>query len=278
MPRKFWMPVIFFQADDGTGGGAGGEVTPPAETKPDAGTGTVLFPEENTTPPAEDKKPDADPADPSLAGKKETWTEYVNDPTKSDEENAALKAEHDKTNPDHPLNKVPEDGKYAFEMPEGIELDTELADALGPEFKNLNLTQGQASKLVEIYSKVMTERVEKYAATPEGKWSAASHAYFKEHGAPDKWLDAAKADKTIGGANWNTTVLNVERAIKAFGDTDLMRFVNRTGAGNHPSLIKAFAKAGAMLAEDNPAGGNSGGKGVPVEKAYIMFPNDVPKK
>ena len=65
--------------------------------------------------------------------------------------------------------------------------------------------------------------------------------------------------------------------IKTFGDADLQKFLNASGGGNHPSLIRFAAKVGAMIAEDVPAQGGAGGAGKPADPAYLLFPNDAPK-
>lgn len=271
--KAFGFPMIAFNAEGGgTGGGdaTGGTGTP---TTPES----VLFPDENKAVDGDDKTV----TDPS-AGQSD-WKEYQNDPAKSAEENAAAKAEHDKTKPDatddknDPANQVPEDGKYTLTMPDGVELDTELADALGPEFKELGLTNAQANKLVGKYIETMQKRTEGHAGSPEGQWSAAAHQYFKENGTPEKWADTAKADKDIGGDKWDGTVQNATRFVNKMGTPALKEFLNKSGGGNHPELIRVFAKAGEMIREDSPPSGGHGGAGKPADASAILFPNDVPK-
>lgn len=254
---------VAMNAEGGSGGGGD-----PAPAAPE----TVLFPAENVPPPAD--PPAGDPPPPAAGD----WKEYVTDPAKSDAENAAAKAEHDKTKPaDDIADKVPDDGKYTLTMPDGVTVDTELADALGPEFKDLGLTNAQAQKLVDKYIAHQQAKLEAHASSPEGAWSAAAHKYFTDNGTPDKWADTAKADKDIGGDKWNGTVENATRFVNAMGTPELKAFLNASGGGNHPELIRVFAKAGALIREDNPATGGAGGNGKPVEAAHVMFPNDAPK-
>ncbi len=227
------------------------------ETTVETEAGSILFPNEADGQPGD--KPEGDkPAD-QPAGE---WKPYENDPAKSDEENATAKAEHDKADPASPLNKVPEDGKYAFTMPEGVELDTELADALMPEFKELGLTQKQAQALVEKYASSIQAKAEKQGEA----WAATV----------DKWAADAKADKEIGGDKWPVTTADAQRAIKAFGSDDLREYLNASGGGNHPSLIRFMAKVGATLKEDSPAGGGESGS-KPADPAHVLFPSDAPK-
>lgn len=243
--------------DAGTGGDA-------AAVEPDAGS--ILFPNEGKE---ADGQPGVTPeGDNSADQSAGDWKEYENDPAKSDEENAAAKAEHDKSKPaddankDDPANKVPEDGKYDLKMPEGIELDQALLDAIAPEFKELNLTQAQAQKLADKFIETQQARAEKQGEA----WSATI----------TKWVDDAKADKEIGGDKWDSTKADAQRAIKTLGTPALGEYLNASGGGNHPELIRLMAKVGAMLKEDNPAGGGDGG-GKPAEPAHLLFPSDAPK-
>lgn len=242
---------------------AGTGADPAAATDPAPDAGSILFPDDK---PEGDKT--ADPAgDPAVTG---DWKEYEADPAKSDAENAAAKVEHDKAKPadgddkgkDDAANKVPEDGKYSLTMPEGIELDSELLDALAPEFKEAGLTQAQAQKLADKFIETQQARAEKQGET----WSATI----------TKWADDAKADKEIGGDKWETSKADAQRAIKTLGTPELGAYLNASGGGNHPELIRLMAKVGAMLKEDNPAGGGDGG-GKPAEPAHLLFPSDAPK-
>ncbi|MDK2769910.1 MAG: hypothetical protein KYX69_19605 [Sphingomonas sp.] len=250
-------------AGEGTAGGEAGDAG--GEPKP---AETVLFPNENkpADPPAGDPPKEGDK--PAGEGTKpEDWKEYENDPAKSDAENAAAKAEHDKTKPADPkadaADKVPEDGKYALTMPEGVEVDSELLAAVSPRFKELGLTQKQAQALTDDFIKVQQERAAKQGET----WGNTLQ----------KWADDAKADKEIGGTNWEATVQTSRRAVDRLGTPELKEYLNASGGGNHPELIRFMAKVGAMIKEDNPAAGGAGGSSKPADPAHVLFPSDAPK-
>lgn len=244
-----WMNMIVWNAPGE--GGAGGDPAPASDA------GSILFPNDKPAdPPAGDQKPADAPA-------ATDWKEYEPDPSKSDEENAAAKAEHDKTKPVDPADKVPEDGKYSLKMPDGVELDGELAEALGPEFKELGLTNGQAQKLVD-----------KYIAIQQQRAASQSEGFAK---VVEGWANDAKKDPEIGGAKWDASVAAAQRAVNRLGTPALKEYLNASGGGNHPELIRFMAKAGAMIAEDNPASGGAGGAGKPVDPAHLIFANDVPK-
>lgn len=240
----------------GGGEGGGGEAEKPTPE-------SVLFPNEDG-----EKKPEGEGGEKTepeaSAG---DWKEYVSDPAKSDDENAAAKAEHDKTKPadksDDPLDKVPDDGKYTLTMPEGVQLDQELLDELSPEFKAAGLTSRQAQALTDKFIAKQTERAKQQGET-WGKTVAG-------------WVDTAKKDPEIGGPKWDASVSDARRALNTLGTPALREYLEASGGGNHPELIRVFAKVGATLKEDNPAAGGAGGAGRPAESAHRLFPNDAPK-
>jgi len=234
----------------------------PAAVVPAADPGSILFPNDvaNVDPdPLAGDPPAADPNAPA------EWKEYENDASKTDEENAAAKAEHDKTKPAgaDPLDVVPADGKYELTMPEGITVDQELLDALAPDFLAKKMTPREAQALTDKFVKVQTDRAE------------AKNKAWAETVAG--WVTEAKADADMGGAKWDATAKTARTAIDTLGTPELKEYLQATGGGNHPELIRIFAKVGAMITEDNPANGGVGGSGKPADAAHVLFPNDVPK-
>ncbi|RUX08058.1 MAG: hypothetical protein E5V51_00200 [Mesorhizobium sp.] len=257
---------LFMASFEGEGGGSGGG-TPAATPATPATPESILFPKEGgeggekpADPPAGDK-----PADPPAAD----WKEYEPDATKSEAENAAAKAEHDKTKPaeksdaEKALDAVPEDGKYTLAMPEGVQVDQELLDALGPKFAAKKLTTREAQELADEFIKIETARGEKRMED----WGKTISG----------WADTAKKDAEIGGDKWDASTKAAQRAMNRLGTPELRTYLNASGGGNHPELIRIFAKVGAMISEDSPPQDGAGGKGKPVEAAHLLFPNDAPK-
>lgn len=254
-----WMknrPV--YSAEDGTGAGdlPAVVVTPPADA------GSVLYPDDagKVDPPA-DAGAEKPAGDPSAV----EWNEYVDDPAKTAEENAAAKAEHDKTKPaaDDPSDKVPEDGKYVLKMPEGVEVDQELLDELSPEFKAAGLTGKQAQALTD-----------KFIAKQQARAKAQGEGWAKT---VSDWVDEAKKDPEIGGAKWDGTVKTASGVVGRFGNDALKEYLNASGAGNHPEMIRFMAKVGAVIGEDNPAISETPGKKVAADPAETLYPDDKPK-
>lgn len=152
---------------------------------------------------------------------------------KADKE-AAEKAEKEKK------PAAPE--KYEFTPPEGQELDANALAVFEPIAKELGLSQEQAQKLVDIYPQIQQQQAEAW-----GKQVA-------------DWGEQVKADKEIGGDKFNASVGAAQRALDQFGNTELREYLNASGLGNHPALVRFCAKVGKAMAEDTFVVPNQGGQ------------------
>ena len=197
----------------------GDGVTPPADAaaKTDAGA---------------DPKADAKPADAAVDAKTEPGA-------KADDKPA------DKPAADAKPAGAPE--TYAdFKMPEGFAMDAALLGEFAPTLKELNLTQEQAQKVMDFAPKLVQATAEKTAASLMDAYGLADRA---------TWAEAVKADKEIGGERLPENLAMAKKAVDAYGDPELKTFLNKSGLGNHPALIRAFVKAGKPLMADTAGGG-----------------------
>lgn len=156
-----------------------------------------------------------------------------------------------------PLDAVPEDGVYDFsslDLPQGMEIDQELAEMAGPRLAEANLSQRQANSVAEIFTDMRKQQIEDW------------------HKVNSDWQQAVRTDKEIGGDNLKTAISHAEKFINHFGNDALRDYLTSSGGGNNPEIIRAFSRAGRMLAEDEPSGRASGGGG--KDTAAILYPND----
>lgn len=267
MRNRFLQSVYREAPGEGAPGAAPAADPKPGDAAPKSEE-SILFPNEGGDPKPGDK-PAADAKDgdaPKPDDKPADWKEYVADPKKSEAENAAAKAEHDKTkpaDPNDPANVVPADGKYALVMPDGIKLDEELLGALGPKFAAKKMTNAEAQELANEFIKVQTARETKRGEA----WTETVNG----------WIKQAETDKEIGGDKWEGSKRDALAAVKAYGTPELKQYFIETGGGNHPELIRFMARVGKTISEDSPPSGGSGGTGTPAEPAHVLFPNDKPK-
>ncbi|EEL5481364.1 TPA: peptidase [Salmonella enterica subsp. enterica serovar Typhimurium] len=112
--------------------------------------------------------------------------------------------------------------KYAFTAPEGQELDTSALAQFEPVARELNLTQEQAQKLVDVYPKVLA-----------GVQQQQAESWQKQ---TEDWAAAVKADKDIGGDKLASNLGAAQRAIDTFGTKELKEYLDGTCAR---SLVNA---------------------------------------
>lgn len=71
--------------------------------------------------------------------------------------------------------------------------------------------------------------------------------------------------KNEWGAAFDRNLGLAARAVIESGGKDLLKFLDDTGLGNHPALIKAFAKMGQILADEGYMEGDIAGTSAPSE-------------
>lgn len=223
------------------GGGGGGEqpaaaVETPAAEKPAGEAGA----EASDKPRAEAEKPAAGDKTPEQ---------------QAQEKELADKAAADKEAKDK-ADKVPE--KYEFKSPvEGQELDAEMTAALEPVARELGLNNEQAQKLVDIYGKDILPKIE---ARQQEHWAKQTEA----------WANEVKTDKEIGGDAFVANVGLAQKALDTFAPAGLREYLETTGLGNHPDLVRCFVKVGKAMSEDSMVMPNTGGQ---RSQADILYGN-----
>ena len=144
--------------------------------------------------------------------------------------------------------------KYEFQAAEGVELDTEALKEFEPVAREMNLTNEQAQKLVDVYPKILAgvqqRQVEAWQQTTE------------------QWAADVKADKEIGGDKLPSNLSAAQRALDQFGTPELKTYLNDTGLGNHPDLVKAFVKIGKAMSEDKVLSGGHDSGGSDLVSAF----------
>ncbi|WEJ86884.1 MAG: peptidase [Klebsiella huaxiensis] len=144
--------------------------------------------------------------------------------------------------------------KYDFKAGEGIEIDTDAMAEFEPVARELNLTNEQAQKLVDVYPKILAgvqqRQVEAWQKQTEG------------------WAETVKADKEVGGDKLTSNLSAAQRALDQFGTPELREYLDGTGLGNHPELVKAFIKVGKAMSEDGVITGKESGQRSAAEVLY----------
>lgn len=172
---------------------------------------------------------------------------------KTEEELAADKAKTEEAEKNKKPEGAPE--KYEFKPAEGQELDTSALEQFEPIARELNLTNEQAQKMVDLYGTKIMPMVQQQQAEA---WQKTT----------EQWAADVKADKEIGGDKLTANLSSAQRALDLFGSPELKEYLEGTGLGNHPELVKTFIKIGKAMSEDGMVSGKETGQRSAAEVLY----------
>ncbi|HCR1946484.1 TPA: peptidase [Enterobacter kobei] len=212
--------------------------------------GAAPAPSEPAAPAADAPAPAADPAKPE-GDKPQPGTEgdKPHDDKPADGDKPADKSD-DK---EQKQEGAPE--KYEFKAGEGQELDTAALEQFEPIARELNLSNEQAQKMVDLYGTKILPMVQQHQAET---WQKTT----------EQWAADVKADKEIGGDKLTANLSAAQRALDQFGTPELKEYLEGTGLGNHPELVKAFIKIGKAMSEDGMVDGSNQGQRSAAEVLY----------
>jgi hypothetical protein len=209
---------------------------------PAAGNATLLS---AGSPPAADPTPPATPestppAEPPKEPEPEPGPET--EPAKEEEGEADAKPEG-----------APE--AYSFEAPPGVTLDPAAVEVFAPVAKEMNLTQAQAQRFVEVYADLQQRAAEAQAEQVQ------------------QWAVQVRNDPEIGGRHMVDMVETANVALKRFGTPELSEALKATGLCNHPEMVRAWAKVGKAISDDGHViGGQPGPEPRSAESFYAKMP------
>lgn len=127
-----------------------------------------------------------------------------------------------------------------IKMEPGLELDGEKLTKVKTHFHRLGLSDSQARGVMEYYMNTMNEGA-KAQSTSQMTAVAGAQAALKQ-----EWGDKYDANIDLAKA-----------VVRKFGDEQFMQYIEGSGMGNNPQLIKMLAKVGGMIVEDTSKGGGA---------------------
>ena len=237
--------------------------TTAASTAPTTPDPTKLYPSQTppTDPPKEPPKepPPVEPPktpDPPKTSEKEPWKEYVDDPAKTPEQNAAAKAEHDKTKPQEKPAEPKPLTKADLVLPEGFTADDKTQDSFIEIANKYSFSKEAVDALVKLQADVQKGLSEK----GKSDWETTQA----------DWKKAAETDKDIGGAKLQPALANISKLIDQYGDDEFRAVMDLTGAGNHPAFIRMLNKVASKVVQE--------GGPVSPGNPTVMNENDIAAK
>lgn len=247
---------VAFAPDDGTGTAAPDAGATDAGKAPEgeADAGSLLYGDGVKD---EGDKANAAPADDAAAVEAAKTARKAELDAMTPEDRATAEAEDAKKATDAAdaakLKEVPEDGKYDFQLPDGMEMDTALAEKAGPVLKEAGISREQANKLAGIIAQDRKERFEAWGKTQE------------------EWITSAKTDKEFGGDKFDTSITGAKRVLNKFGTPELQEYLTASGGGNHPEMIRFMARVGNAISDDSPPGSETPAGSKPKDHAEILY-------
>lgn len=150
---------------------------------------------------------------------------------------------------------VPE-GAYVFELGEGRELDPVLVEKFSPVLKEIGLGQKAANRLAGVLDEALQAQVDADVDAAVAQTKA--------------WRTEAKADPEIGQGNWDTATRAANKALQRFGTAGLTEVLKATGLGNHPEVIRYFARVEKAFGDDtiDPGNATNSAKDLPIEQRW----------
>ena len=162
----------------------------------------------------------------------------------AEQENSALKDFADSLNVDE-QEQAKETEQQQQTAPEHYVLKNANGEDVGPQelemmsrmFKDVNLSQEQAQKLYSAYEK------------EQGSFIEQSQKAFNQM--RDDWFNQTISDPQLGGQNIGQTKLCIKRVMQQCGNKELSEFLNKTGLGFNPAMVRFMTKVGELLGNDN---------------------------
>jgi hypothetical protein len=152
-------------------------------------------------------------------------------------------------------------------FPEGVAPDEKLLSAFKPLAKEFGLDSPKAQKLVDLYVGQMKASVD-----------AQNAAWVEQQ---KKWGEEVKADKELGGAQFDATKQKLKAVFDSFDkDGAIRKAIHELGLSNHPALVRLAVRVHAAIGEDSVAARTANAPSAPDADAVMRarYPTMYPKE
>lgn len=143
------------------------------------------------------------------------------------------------------LGRPEKSESYEYTKPagsEGLTFDEDLVKQYQAKFHELGLTKKQGEAIFKLYNDNVVSKIQNLAADGEKRRN-----------------DAISVLKAEWGQAYDQNINIARNVIKDLGDEDLIPFLEETGLGNDPRLIKIFYNIATKTSEDSFRQGGNGG-------------------
>lgn len=142
---------------------------------------------------------------------------------------------------------TPDPATFEFKTPDDVEMNEETLTGVRDIAKELGLDNEGAQKVVDLGSKM----AQRWAQDLQDAHTAQV----------TEWGEQAKADKEIGGDKFEQSLADAKAAYDKFATPELTSFLNESGMGNHPEMIRLFARLKQQVGDDTLVAGQPAPQG-----------------
>lgn len=136
------------------------------------------------------------------------------------------------------------------ELPQGITYDEAFEKAALPVAHKLGLTPAQVQGLLDFYA---GHQAQSFQSVMRGRTEDETQSVGLLQ---QEW-----------GPTYDAKIAQAARAARYFGGQQLIDFLNQSGVGNNPELVRTFAKIGSMMTEDSLKIGRAHGFSITPDEA-----------
>lgn len=165
----------------------------------------------------------------------------------------------------NPLFGAPDTGYEISGLPEGMTVDKEALAAFEPIAKELGLSNEGMSKVAAAYAGILPKVTENVVMGIQNDIAAQHSAWANES------IEMVKSDPVFGGKPLTEIQQVSAKALDRFAGPEFRTFLEETGLGNHPGMVRAFYQAGSAISEDTTF--ERGGAAVaPKSRTDLYYP------
>lgn len=138
------------------------------------------------------------------------------------------------------------EGDYELSgLPEGTVIDTKALEAVSPVAKELNLSNEGFSRIAGVYAEQVLPGVVEGVTDGIQREIAARHAAWATEA-----TEMVKTDGDFGGKPLKEIQQVSAKALDRFFSPEFRTYLDDTGLGNHPQMLKGMFTVGSLIAED----------------------------
>lgn len=142
-----------------------------------------------------------------------------------------------------------------FTMPEGIELDTELAGELKTFAKEHGLNQDQAQKIADMGAQMLQKQQDAF------------------NGLRKDWEAQSRQDQEFGGDKFEQNLATMNKVLGHFATPEFVQFLEESGLGQHPEMLRVWHRVAQAVDEDKLVTGAPGANSGEKTLEQRLYPN-----